>query len=111
VWLAWGLWRLPELDTLLAEQMPDGREEVPWATVAAILTFARFCAPSSELHIEDHGFGRTALEDLLGVPPAKVHTDRLHAGLDRRIAQKDPIKKHLKGRLGDLFDLKCVLLT
>ena len=38
VWLAWGLWRLLELDKLLEELMPRGREEVPWATVAAILT-------------------------------------------------------------------------
>jgi hypothetical protein len=29
VWLALGLWRLLGLDTLLAEKMPNGREEVP----------------------------------------------------------------------------------
>ena len=110
VWLAWGLWRLLGLDTLLAAQRPDGREEVPWATVAAILTIARFCTPSSELHIEDHGYRGTALEDLLGVPPVKVHTDRLYAGLDRLLTQKDSIEKHLQRRLGDLFDLKYELL-
>jgi len=110
VWLAWGLWRLLGLDTLLAAQMPDGREEVPWATVAAILMIARFCAPSSELRIEDHWYRGTALEDLLGIPPAKVHTDRLYAGLDRLLAQKDPVEEHLKERLGDLFDLKYELL-
>lgn len=110
VWLAWGLWRLLGLDTLLTAQMAGGREDVPWATVAAILTIARFCAPSSELRIEDHWYRGTALEDLLGVPATKVHTDRLYAGLDRLLAQKDPIEKHLKGRLGDLFDLKYELL-
>ncbi|HSW02200.1 MAG TPA: IS1634 family transposase, partial [Sedimentisphaerales bacterium] len=110
VWLALGLWRLLGLDVLLAEKMPNGREEVPWAAVAAILTIARFCEPSSELHIEDHGYARTALEDLLGVSAEKVHTDRLYGGLDRRIEQKDTIEKHLKGRLGDLFDLKYELL-
>ena len=67
VWLALGLWRLLGLDALLVEKMPNGREEVPWAAVAAILTIARFCEPSSELHIEDHWYARTALEDLLGV--------------------------------------------
>src|SRR5512136_1028109 len=56
VWLALGLWRLLGLDTLLAEKMPDGREEISWATVAAILTIARFCVPCSELHIEDHWY-------------------------------------------------------
>ena len=47
VWLALGLWRLLELDDLLARVMPPGREDVPWPTVAAILAVARFCEPSS----------------------------------------------------------------
>jgi len=110
VWLALGLWRLLGLDTLLAEQMSAGREEIPWATVAAILTLARFCAGCSELHIEDHWYARTALEDLLGVAAEKVHTDRLYAGLDRLLEHKESVEKHLKERLGDLFDLKYELL-
>ena len=52
VWLAWGLWRMLGLDGLLAKLLPQGREDVPWGTVAAILAIARFCEPSSELHIE-----------------------------------------------------------
>lgn len=110
VWLAWGLWRLLGLDTLLTAKLPDGRAEIPWATVAAILTIARFCGPSSELHIEDHWYARTALEDLLGVPAEKVHTDRLYAGLDRLLEHKESVEQHLKERLGDLFDLKYELL-
>jgi transposase len=110
VWLALGLWRLLGLDTLLGAKMPDGRAEVPWAAVAAILTLARFCAACSELHIEDHWYARTALEDLVGVPAEKVHTDRLYAGLDRLLEHKESVEKHLKERLGDLFDLKYELL-
>ena len=110
VWLALGLWRLLGLDSLLAENTAQGREEVPWPVVAAILTIARFCEPSSELHIEDHWYARTALEDLLGVAPDKVHTDRLYAGLDRVLEHKSTIESHLKQRLGDLFDLKYELL-
>jgi hypothetical protein len=37
VWLAFGLWRLLGLDTLLSDRMPPGREQVPWPIVAAIL--------------------------------------------------------------------------
>jgi len=110
VWLALGLWRLMGLDELLCRLMPDGREEVPWSVVAAILVIGRFCEPSSELHIEKTWYRRTALEDLLGVAAGQVHTDRLYAGLDQMLGHKEAIEKHLKQRLGDLFDLKYELL-
>ena len=110
VWLALGLWRLLGLDTLLSDKMPLGREHVPWPIVAAILVIGRFCDPSSELHIEDSWYRRTALDDLLGVSPHKVHTDRLYTGLDGLLAHKPAIEKHLKERLGELFDLTYDLL-
>ena len=110
VWLALGLWRLLQLDTLLAKHLPAGAEEVPWPTVAAILTIARLCEPSSELHIADTWYRRTALDDLLGVPVAAVHTRRLYEGLDALLPHKETIERHLKQRLGDLFDLKYELL-
>ncbi len=110
VWLALGVWRLLGLDRLLATLMPPGREAVPWPTVAAILTLARFCEPSSELHIEETWYRRTALEDLLGVPVDQVHTDRLYAGLDHLLWHKEAIEKHLKERLGELFELHYDLL-
>jgi hypothetical protein len=109
-WLALGLWRLVGLDVLLEGLLPQGREEVPWPLVAAILVIARFCEPSSELHIEDTWYRRSALEELLGVPSAKVYTDRLYQGLDRLLPQKAALEKHLKERLGDLFDLNYDLL-
>jgi len=110
VWLAWGLWRMLGLDELLAELIAPGREEVPWATVAAILTIARFCEPSSELHIAEMWYRRTALEDLLGVPPERVHTTRLYEGLDQLLPHKEAIERHLRSRLGELFELDCDLL-
>jgi transposase len=110
VWLALGLWRLLGLDRLLSDLMPSGREEVPWEQVAAILTIARFCEPSSELHIADTWYRRTALEDLLGVEVKQVNHRRLYAGLDQLLPHKEAIEKHLKERLGDLFDLDYELL-
>ena len=110
VWLALGLWRLVGLDELLSGLMSSGREEVPWPVVAAILAIARFCEPSSELHIEQTWYRRTSLEDLLGVPVDQVYTDRLYAGLDQLLPHKEAIEAHLKQRLGDLFDLKYDLL-
>jgi transposase len=103
VWLALGLWRLLELDGLLTKLLPEGREEVPWASVAAILAIARFCQPRSELYIETTWYRDTALDDLLAVPSAKVHTDRLYAGMDQVLPHKEAIEKHLRGRVGELF--------
>jgi len=110
VWIAWGLWRMLGLDELLEREIEAGREEISWGTVAAILVLARFCEPSSELHIEEKWYRRTALEDLLGVAPEKVHTDRLYEGLDRLLPHKETIEKHLRQRFGELFELKCELL-
>ena len=110
VWLALGLWRLLGLDRLLSRLMPSGREEVSWEQVAAILTIGRFCEPSSKLHIADTWYRRTALEDLLGVGVRQVHHRRLYAGLDQLLSHKEAIEKHLKERLGDLFDLDYELL-
>jgi transposase len=110
VWLALGLWRLLGLDTLLSNLMAPGHEEVPWPAVSAILTIARFCEPSSELHIADTWYRRTALDELLGVSAGQIHTRRLYEGLDELIPHKEAIEQHLKQRLGDLFDLKYELL-
>ena len=110
VWLAWGLWRLLGLDDLLERLVEPGRESVSWATVAAILVIARFCEPSSELHIADTWYRQTALEELLGVAPEQVHTDRLYKGLDQLLPHKEALEKHLRLRLGELFELKCDLL-
>jgi transposase len=110
VWMALGLWRLLGLDSLLQNMAEPGREDVAWPVVSAILTIARFCKPSSELHIETTWYRGTALEDLLGVSAAKIHTDRLYEGLDWLLPHKPTIEKHLKERLGSLFDLEYDLL-
>ena len=78
--------------------------------MAAVLVIARFCEPSSELHIAEDWFRRTALEDLLGLPEAKVNDDRLYRALDRVLPHKDALEEHLKERLGTLFKLEYDLL-
>ena len=110
VWLAWGLWRMLGLDQVLQKNIERGREGVPWDVVAAILVIARFCRPSSELYIETTWYRQTALEDLLDVAPEKVNTDRLYSGLDQLLPHKTAIEKHLKDRLGELFQLDYELL-
>jgi len=110
VWLAWKLWQALGLDTWLEKKLPRGREDVPWDVMAAVLVIAWLCEPSSELHIAEDWFRRTALDDLLGLPEAKVNDDRLYRALDRILPQKDALETHLKERLGTLFKLEYDLL-
>jgi transposase len=110
VWLAWRLWQALGLDQWLEQRMPTGREGVPWHVMAAVLVIARLCEPSSELHIAEDFYRRTALEDLLGLPAARVNDDRLYRALDRLLPHKDALEQHLKERLGTLFQLEYDLL-
>jgi transposase len=110
VWLGFVLWRGLEMDRVCGELMGDGREDVPWASMAAILTIARLCEPSSELHIAEDWYRRTALDDVLGVDVEKVNDDRLYRALDRLLPHKAALERHLKDKLGTLFELDYDLL-
>ena len=110
VWLGWVLWRALKLDRFCGEHIIEGREQVAWADMAAILVIARLCEPSSELHIAEDWYRRTALDDLLGVPAERVNDDRLYRALDRLLPHKEALEAHLKERLGDLFGLDYDLL-
>ena len=110
VWLAGRLWQALGLDQLLHTLLPPGREDVPWADMAAVLVSARLCEPSSELHIAEDWFRRTALDNLLGIPETKVNDDRCYRALDRLLEHKDALERHLRDRLGTLFALDYDLL-
>jgi transposase len=110
VWLAWRLWQALELDRFCAAHLAEGRERVPWAAIAAILVMARLCEPSSELHIAEDWYRRTALDDLLGVAAERVNDDRLYRALDHLLPHKNALQVHLKERLGALFSLDYELL-
>jgi len=110
VWLGWMLWRSLGLDRLCEGLLARGREEVPWAVMAAVLVVARLCEPSSELHIAEDWYRHTALEDLLGLPASQVNDDRLYRALDRLLPHKGALEQHLRGRLGELFALDYDLL-
>jgi len=110
VWLGWTLWRALKLDEACVQLLPRGRESAPWATMAAILVIARLCEPSSELHIAEDWYRKTALEDILGVAAEQVNDDRLYRALDVLLPHKAAIEQHLKHRLGDLFQLDYDLL-
>ena len=50
------------------------------------------------------------MADLLGIPAYKVNDDRLYRALDRLLPHKVEMEKHLKERLGELFNLEYDLL-
>ena len=110
VWLGWTLWRALQLDTLLERLLPIGREGVPWATMALVLVLARLCEPSSELHIAEDWYRRTALDDVLALPAPLVNDDRCYRALDRLLPHKTALEQHLVQRLGELFALDYELL-
>lgn len=109
-WLALQLIQILKLDTLFEEMIPKGREDVPWSKMALVLIICRLCHPSSELYIAEHYYPKTALPDLLGIPADKVYDKRLYRALDKLLPHKEALEKHLKDRLGTLFDLKYDLL-
>lgn len=110
VFLGLALWRRLKLDRFFDEVMPRGREKIEWSTIACVLTLARFCAPSSELQIADFWYGKTALDDLLGVPADKVNDDRLYRGLDELLPHKDDLFSHFQQMYGELFGTDFDLL-
>ena len=109
-WLGLELCRQVGLADFLEQTLPAGREQIPWAVMAQILILARLCDPSSELHIAEHFYQASALSDLLGVPASKVNQDRLYRSLDQLLPHKEELERHLKNRLGELFDLDYDLL-
>ena len=103
VYLALALWRGIGLAELCGQLLPSGKEQVPWEKIAAVLVAARLCAPSSELHIAEDWFRRTALGDLLQLDDEQVNKDRLYRALDLILVHKSALEAHLSKRCGELF--------
>jgi transposase len=109
-WLALQLIGKLGLKAELDRLMPAGREEVPWSVMSLVLMICRLCDPSSELRIAEHLYERSAMPDLLGVAAEKINDDRLYRALDELLPHKADLEKHLKNRLGELFNLAYDLL-
>jgi len=97
------LWGRLELDRFFEQTIDDDPADVPWSRVAALLAINRLCAPGSELAIEQRWYPSTALDDLLGIEDGKINDTRLYRCLDRILAHKTKLERHLKDRYGALF--------
>jgi transposase len=119
VWLALELLKklgLGELfDHLLSESTteeasPGRPPKIPWARLAEVLVIARFCEPSSELHIAESFYQKSALADLLGISDDDMYVSRLYRALDQLLLHKDEIQHHIKERFGELFAITYDIL-
>ena len=110
VYLALALWRGMGLEELCERLLPSGQERIAWSKTAAVLVAARFCEPSSELHIAEDWYRRTALCDLLQLGDEEVNKDRLYRGLDRLLVHKAALEAHLSQRCGELFAIQNEVL-
>ncbi|MEA3212742.1 MAG: hypothetical protein QOE70_5799 [Chthoniobacter sp.] len=110
VYLGLSLWRRLGLHTLLRELIEPGEEAVPWELTACILTLARFCGQKSELEVAERWYGDSALEDLLGVPFARINEARLYRGLDVLHAHKEKLCAQLHERYQSWFGVEFEFL-
>jgi transposase len=110
VYLALALWRGIGLEDLCERLLPVGEERIAWAKTAAVLVAARLCEPSSELHIAEDWYRRTALCDLLQLGDEAITKDRLYRGLDHLLAHKAALEAHLSQRCGELFAIENEVL-
>ncbi len=110
VYLALALWRGTGLEELCERLLAAGKERIAWAKTAAVLVAARFCEPSSELHIAEDWYRRTALCDLLQLGDEEVTKDRLYRGLDHLLMHKSALEAHLSQCCGELFAVQNAVL-
>lgn len=76
VWLALELLKKLGLTELFERLMPSEHPKILWSAIAEVLVIARFCEPSSELHIAEHFYCSSALSDLLGIPDEDIYDNR-----------------------------------
>jgi transposase len=109
-WLALELLKKLGLPDLFNRLMPSDHAKIPWGILATVLVIARFCDPGSELHVAEQSYRATALPDLIGIPEEAIYDNRLYRALDQLVKRKDDLQRHLKDRMGELFQIRYDLL-
>jgi transposase len=102
-WIGCKLWEELGLRAFWDDALGGQRGEVPWAKVVELLAVNRLCDPRSELFIHEKWFAQTAMDLLLDCDAAVAEKDRLYRALDRMVAHKDELERHLADKWRDLF--------
>jgi len=102
-WIGCKLWEELGLRAFWDEALGQERGEVPWAKVVELLAVNRLCDPRSELFIHEKWFPQTAMDWLLDCDAVVAQKDRLYRALDRMVAHKPALERHLADKWRDLF--------
>lgn len=109
-WLGCVLWKELELDRFWQQKLGGDRGGVPWDKVIQLLAVNRLCDPGSEFALHRRWFLSSAMDELLGWDFAVASKDRLYRCLDRLLAHKDELCRHLIERWKTLFDARFDVL-
>lgn len=109
-WLACRLWDELQLGPFWRERLPDGKAEVPWCKVLALLAVRQLVSPGSKWHLHRRWFLASAMDQLLDEDFALAAKNRLYECLDRIDAHRAALFTHLQARWKDLFGATCELL-
>ena len=98
------------MDEFWRERRPDSREGTSWRHVLETLTIYRLIDPGSEWRLHREWFKNSALADLLEEDFSLAQKDNLYRCLDKLLAHREALFKHLRRRWEDLFGVKFEVL-
>lgn len=101
--LVWHFLRELELITTIDRALPQrGRQQLSPGEVTAALCASRLCSPSPLYDIAGWASG-TALQELLGIPPALLNDDRLGRALETLAVYAETLRGALAARAIERF--------
>ncbi len=109
-WVASVLWERLRMDDFWQDRLPDSREGTNWRHVLQTLVSYRLISPGSEWRLHRHWFQNSAMGDLLGEDFRLAQKDNLYRCLDKLLAHRADLFRHLRRRWEDLFGSKFEVL-
>ncbi|HEU4651706.1 MAG TPA: IS1634 family transposase [Croceibacterium sp.] len=94
-----------DLVAMVDRALPQrGRQQLSAGEVAAALIASRLCSPSPLYDVAGWA-SQTALQELLGIPPALLNDDRLGRGLEVLAVHAEPLRGALAARAIERFGI------
>ena len=91
-------------------RLPASREGTRWPHILQTLVCYRLIDPGSEWRLHRQWFEQSAMADLLGADYALVEKNALYRCLDKLLAHKAALFRHLRERWQDLFGARFEVL-